>query len=80
MQAFWNKFAWDPIHEFNPAICFAPSMPGPGFYIVFVFNELRWEVIVRFVDIAGIVDHHGLKFIFIANIAFLLYVIWTVES
>jgi len=32
-------------------------------------------VIVRFVDIAGIVDHHGLKFIFIANIAFLLYVI-----
>jgi hypothetical protein len=35
---------------------------GPGFptsYDVgFVFSELRWEVIVRFVDIDGIVDHH----------------------
>ena len=25
--------------------------------VVFVLNELRWEVIVCFVDIGGIVDH-----------------------
>ena len=24
----------------------------------FVFSELRWEVLVRFVDIGGIVDHN----------------------
>ena len=26
-----------------------------------MFNDLRWEVIVRFVDIGGIVDHHCLN-------------------
>jgi hypothetical protein len=30
-----------------------------------MFNELRWEVIVRFVNIGGIVDHHYLNFHFI---------------
>ena len=30
-----------------------------------LFSEWRWEVIVHFVDIVGIVDHHCLKFIFI---------------
>ena len=29
---------------------------------VFLFSELRWEVIVRFVDIGGIVDHYCLNF------------------
>jgi hypothetical protein len=36
-------------------------------YIVvfFKFNCLRWEVIVRFIDIDGIVDIHCLNFLFI---------------
>jgi hypothetical protein len=44
--------------------------PGPGFLtsyvmVCFVFSELRWEVIVRYVAIGGIVDHHCLIFLFI---------------
>jgi len=44
------------------------SKLGPGFptsYVVvlFVFSELRWEVIARFVDIGGIVDHHCSNFL-----------------
>ena len=30
-----------------------------------MFNDLSWEVIVRFVDIGGYVDHHYLNFPFI---------------
>jgi hypothetical protein len=30
-----------------------------------LFNDLRLEVIVRFVDIGGMDDHHCLKFLFI---------------
>ena len=44
--------------------------PGiPTLYVVFsyMFNELRWEVIVGFVDIGGIVDYHCLYFLFIVN-------------
>jgi hypothetical protein len=26
--------------------------------VFFMFNDLRWKVIVRLVDIGGIVDHH----------------------
>jgi hypothetical protein len=29
---------------------------------LYMFNELRWEVIVRFVDIGEIVKHHCLNF------------------
>ena len=32
-----------------------------------VFNELRWQVVVRFVDIGGIDDHHCLNLHFITN-------------
>ena len=32
---------------------------------MFVFSELMWEVVVRFVDIGGIVDHHSLNVFFI---------------
>jgi hypothetical protein len=31
----------------------------------FVFSELRWEVIVCFVDISGIDDHYCLNFFFV---------------
>ena len=33
---------------------------------LFVFSELRWEVIVHFVHICGIDDHYCLNFIFIS--------------
>jgi hypothetical protein len=29
---------------------------------LFVFNDLRWDVLVLFGDVAGIVDHHCLIF------------------
>jgi hypothetical protein len=46
-------------------------VPAPNQDLVFnvmVFSELRWEVIVRFDDIDGIVDHHCLSFLFIISI------------
>jgi hypothetical protein len=53
---------------------------GPGFSILYVVvvlvcNDLRREVIVRFVDIGGIVDHHCLNFVFITlkNLHYCLY-------
>ena len=50
---------------------FSSPMPGSEFprpYAMFFFsslNGLRSEVIVRFVDIGGIVDHHCLNVLFI---------------
>ena len=37
----------------------------PEIWSVFVFNDLRRDVIVRFADIDGIVDNHCLNFLFI---------------
>ena len=34
----------------------------------FMFNGLRGEVIVRFVHICGIVDHHCLNYLFIIQV------------
>jgi hypothetical protein len=33
-------------------------------FCVFISNELTREEIVRFVDIGGFIDHHGLNFFF----------------
>jgi hypothetical protein len=46
------------------------SLDGPMqnmffFCLFFVFSEWRWKVIVRFVDIGGIVNHRCLNFLFI---------------
>ena len=39
---------------------------GIGYVIIiFMFSDMRWEVIARFVDLGGIIDHHCLNFIFI---------------
>jgi hypothetical protein len=35
-----------------------------SYVMVFVFRELRWKVIVCFVDIGGTVDHHFFKMFF----------------
>ena len=58
----------DPINRYNPAISFLVLVPACG---ICAFNDLRREVIVLFVDIGGIVDHHCLNFLFIM-IMFLL--------
>ena len=33
----------------------------PTHYVMFMFNGFRWVVVVCFVDISGIVDHHCLN-------------------
>ena len=42
-----------------------------------LFNGLRWEVVVCFVDIGGIVDHQRLNFLFIR---WLVCLAWLVED
>ena len=37
-------------------------------YDFVMFNDLRWEVIVRFIDIGEAVDHHTLNYLFNENI------------
>ena len=39
--------------------------------------QLKWEVIVRFVDIDGIDDHHCLNFLFIIEICWSIINLWT---
>ena len=50
----------------TPHFC-ASLKPGPRFPtsydVVFcVFSELRWEIIVRFVDIGGIADNYYVSY------------------
>ena len=51
--------------------CACPK-PGTGVpmsyvMVLFMFNGLRWDVIVCFVNNAGIVDHHRLIFLLITS-------------
>ena len=62
-----------PLTSLTPPHFYACSKPGSGFptsYVMAFFcsNYLRREVIVCFVDIGGIVDHHCLNFLFITKI------------
>jgi hypothetical protein len=58
---------WRPLTSLTlPHFCACPK-PGPGDPIpyagvFFMFTDLRWKVVVCFVDIGGIVDHHCLSF------------------
>jgi hypothetical protein len=57
---------WDSINRFNLVIfCSCPKARRVFLLayvtVYFVFNSLRWEVIVYFVDIGGIVAHHCLN-------------------
>jgi hypothetical protein len=52
----------------TPAHVYACVKPGRGFptsYVFIMFNELRWDMIVRFVDIARNVGDHCLIFLFL---------------
>ena len=68
---FWNETLKEcPINQFNqttPHFLPVPRQDLSTSYAVvfFMFSVLRSEVIVRFVDIGGIVDHHYLSFLFI---------------
>ena len=50
----------------QPHLCSCPNLwpwfPTSHVVVFFVFSQLKWEVIVRFVEIGGIVDHHYLTF------------------
>jgi hypothetical protein len=58
--------SWDTIYRFNPATFLCLSKARTWIFKaisggLFVFNGLRLVLIVRFVDIGGIVDHHCLN-------------------
>jgi hypothetical protein len=55
-----------PLNDFSPSHLYVFLKPGPEFLASYVvFNGLRWEVVVCFIDIGGItVDHHYLIFVY----------------
>ena len=55
--------------------CLKPGLQLHMLWCFFMFNDLRWEVIVHFVDIGGIVDHDFLNFLFIITLNNLTYFI-----
>ena len=61
--------SWDSIKQFNSATFLCLSQDriwiSNVICLIFVFNELKLEAIVRFIDIGGTVDHHSSKFLFI---------------
>jgi hypothetical protein len=73
-----------PLNDLTPPPFCACPKPGPGFttayvMVFFVFSELRWVVIVHFVDIVGIVNHHCLNFIFIKSFPFKFQKHWLIR-
>ena len=59
--------AWIPLTGVIPPLFYVCSKPEPAFptpYVVASLFVVR-EVIVCFVDISGMFDHHCLKFLFI---------------
>jgi hypothetical protein len=63
---------WNPITSLPPPhSCACPKL-GPGFLTLYVmvflvFNYLRLDVIVCFIDIGGIVDHNCLLNFLLSN-------------
>ena len=62
-----EEAVWVSIDRFIPVTFLFPSQPEHGLpssdVVLFMFNGLVWEVVVCFVDIDGIVDHHCLNFL-----------------
>ena len=67
-----GHFEWK-INRFIPTTDLCLSLPGLGFktpygvvsFVVFYHHDLRWKLVVRFVDVGGVVDHHCLNFLLI---------------
>ena len=61
---------WDPINWLNPATFLCPSQVRTWISNIICHGlfsvQLRWEVVVHFVDIGEIDDHHCVNFLFIA--------------
>jgi len=53
------------VHTFLWLSQFRFWFPTSYVMVFFVFSHCRWEVIVLFVDISEIIDHHCLNFLFI---------------
>jgi hypothetical protein len=59
---------WVPLTSYLPphwCVCLKTRSGLMTWYVVtfFMFNDLMWEAIARFVDIGGIVDHHRFDFL-----------------
>ena len=65
----WNTIIINKVNSPHCCVCPMPGLGFPTSYVVvfFMFNNLRWYVIVRFVDIGGIVDHQCLNCLFIKH-------------
>lgn len=55
-----------PPHFLYPCPKSANGFPTPYVVIFFVCNDLRWVVVVRFVDICGMFYHHRFNILFIS--------------
>ena len=62
-----EEVVWVSIDRFNHVTFCSLPKPEHGLpssdVVLFMFNGLVWEVVVCFVDIDGIVDHHCLNFL-----------------
>jgi hypothetical protein len=74
------------INRFNPRtfLCLSQARTWISIIIrhgLFMFNDLRWELIVYFVNIGGIVDHHCLNFLIIKdNLLYYILYWWTMNN
>ena len=65
---YFSWLIWTMLKMIHVCVCpkLGPCFPMSYFIVFFfMFNELWWKVIVRFVDFGGIVDDHCLNFLFI---------------
>ena len=60
--------------QFHACPKLATGCPMPFIIVFFVFNGLRWEVMVCFVLIGGIVDHHCSNFLLIKLAIFFILI------
>ena len=73
-QAKWFSYKMCIKFFFNLFLsCSKPFSTSHVMFFFFMFNDLRQEAIVRFVDIGGIVSHHCLNFVFINLVKFEIY-------
>jgi hypothetical protein len=63
---YQDREDWDPLAGFpSPQLCVCynpvPKYPSAYVHFFFVFSDFRWELVVHFADIVGIVDCHCLN-------------------